>query len=111
MMLGSVTFLNGSTGETYRAVKYLLKIDHFALMGSRRPGWPHQGGPMIKLSDVKVRTTINASLWPFRAALRPKNWPRSARPTGCVGISCLLALTTYTRGSILTRPNISLESS
>src|SRR5215467_5263188 len=37
-------------------VKYLLKIDPFALMGSRRPGWPHRGGPMIKLSDVKVRS-------------------------------------------------------
>jgi len=37
---------------------------------------------MIKLSDVKVLTTINASLWPFRAALRPKNWPRSARHYG-----------------------------
>src|SRR5215813_1401600 len=36
-------------------VKYLLKIDPFVLMGSRRPGWPHQGGLMIKLSDVKVR--------------------------------------------------------
>ena len=63
-------------------MKYLLKIDPFALMGSRQPGWPHQGGPMIKLSDVKVLTTINASLWPFRAALRPKNWPRSARHYG-----------------------------
>ena len=62
MMLGSVTFLNGSTGETYRAVKYLLKIDHFALMGSRRPGWPHQGGPMIKLSDVKVRAQYRTRL-------------------------------------------------
>src|SRR5215469_7925552 len=43
---------------------------------------PSSRRPLERFEPGKPRTTINASLWPFRAAPRPKNWPRSARLYG-----------------------------
>src|SRR5215467_4904436 len=40
---------------------------------------PTSRRPLDHFESGRPRTTITASPWPFRAALRPKNWPRSAR--------------------------------
>src|SRR5499427_2649671 len=40
---------------------------------------PTSRRPRERFEPGRPRTTINASPWPFRVALRPKDWPRSPR--------------------------------